>query len=299
MGTVGMSSWQLAVPAAVDADGVLHRTTDLGEHRGPLRCAGCGTPVEPVGPHSRAAGETATRVRAHFRLAAGRVHAAACPFDFPRAAARIARAAPEVVRPCPSGYLLAVPELPNRDFSRSSSAWRSGRGGTGAGFLAGEAVSAMSKIAVLLHRFGGQHAVPGTFVAFRRQRPLAWPDLCFDEHSYPDLIARLGTGDDAGVGVLFRAERGGQAKTGTSWWLGGMSHQHTAADGELATIRVTVRSRSRRLLSAVPLGTRALVYGRWQLRQPGSHPPGSRKAGSASNVVCWLNEPWQLQPVSE
>jgi hypothetical protein len=296
MGTVAMSSWQLAVPAAVDADGVLHRTADLGEHRGQLRCAGCGTAVEAVGPYGRAAGETATRVRAHFRLAAGRVHAAVCPFDFPRAAARIAHAAPEVVRPCPSGYLLAVPELPNRDFSRSSTAWRSGRG-TGAGFLAGEAVNAISKIAVLLHRFGGQHAVPGAFVALRRQRRLAWPELCFDEHSYPDLIARLGMGDDAAVAVLFRAERGGQAKTGTSWWLGGISQQHTARDGELATIRVTVRSRSRRLFSGVPLGARALAYGRWQLRQPGSAPLGGRKAAAASDVVCWLNEPWQLQSV--
>lgn len=295
---MGMIGWQLAVPAAVDGVGVLHRNADVGEHLGQLRCAGCGTPVEAVAPHTRRSEEAPIRVRAHFRLVSGGTHAAACPFDFPRAAARIARAAPEVVRARPGGYLLTVPEVPGRDFAGPGRAWRPRRAGTAAGFLAGEAVTAMGKVAGLLHRFGGQRAAPGAFAAVRRHHVFAWPEICFDEHSYADLVALLGAGGHhVAAAVLFRVERAGQAASGDSWWLGESSRQRAVVDYS-GHIRVTVRARDRRLLVGVSLGVQALAYGDWQLRRPGPA-PGGRKAAPAFDLVCWLNEPWQLRPAGE
>jgi hypothetical protein len=289
-----MATVHIAVPAAIDDAGVLHRSQPLvGPVSGVLHCAGCRTLVEAVQPHERTIGDLHVEVRGHFRLAPGHAHAVTCPFDFPRAAARIARAAPAIIRPLPAGYAVKMPDAPARIFRPSARSWRPGRAGSTSTFMAGEAVVTIGKVAALLERFGGQHAAPGAFTAAWGRQAIDWPEFCFDDASHVELVERLHAGNwPWPFAVLFDAERAGQSKAGTSWWAGQTTDQHTILDGQPVAIRVTVRSRTPGPIRALELGAPALGFGSWQLYRPPTRP--QRRGPAIADAVLWINQPWQL-----
>jgi len=293
-----MDTVHVAVPAAIDDAGVLHRGQPaVGQVSAVLHCAGCRTLVEAVQPHERMIGDLHVEVRGHFRLAPGHTHAVTCPFDFPRAAARIARAAPAIIRPLPAGYAVKVPDPPARTFGPPARAWRPGRAGSTSTFMAGEAVATTGKIAALLERFGGQHVAPGAFTAAWGRQAIDWPDFCFDHASYIELVQRLHAGTwPWPFAVMFTAERAGQSKAGTSWWTGQITDQHTILDGRPVAIRVTVRSRTPAPIRALELGGPALGFGSWQLYRPPTRP--QRRGPAIADAVLWINQPWQLLAVA-
>ena len=288
----------VAIPAAIDDLGVLHCGQPLTDHvSGVLHCAGCRALVEAVQPYERMIGDLHVEVRRHFRLAPGHAHAVTCPFDFPRTAARIARAAPGIIRPLPAGYAVKVPDAPARTFGPPARAWCPGRAGSTSTFMAGEAVAATGKVAALLHRFGGQHVAPGAFTAVWGRQPIHWPDFCFDHASYVELVERLHAGTSPRpLAVLFTAERAGHSKAGTSWWIGQITAQRPILDGRPVTIRVTVRCRTPAPIRVLQLGELALGFGSWQLYLPPTQPRLHRPP--IVEAVLWINQPWQLQAVT-
>ena len=259
---------------------------------GVLRCAGCPTLVEAVQPHARIVADRRVEVRGHFRVAPGHSHAITCPFDFPQAAARIARAAPGVIRPLPTGYAVKIPDPPARTFGRSARAWRPGRGGATTAFLAVEAVVTIGRVAALLRRFGGQDAAPGAFTAAWGHQAIDWHEFCFDSGSCVELVERLHAGQRPWPSaVLLVAERAGQSKAGTTWWAGQTTDAHTNLDGECVGIRLTVRSRTPGPVATLGLGGDALAFGVWQLYWPESQP--NRRRARVVEAVCWINQPWR------
>lgn len=287
--------FEVAVPAALGADGMLLRSGAADLPAGVLRCAGCPTLVEAVHPHARIVAGRHVEVRGHFRVAPGHTHAITCPFDFPRAAARIARAAPGIIRPLPTGYAVKIPAPPARTFGPSGRAWRPGRGGTPTTFLAAEAVVTIGRVAALLRRFGGQHAAPGAFTAAWGHQAIDWPEFCFDPASCVELVERLRARRWRWPSaVLFAAERAGQSKAGTTWWAGQTTDAHTNLDGERVGVRLTVRSRAPGPVATLDLGADALAFGVWQLYWPESQ--SNRRHARVVEAVCWINQPWQLAP---
>jgi hypothetical protein len=293
-----MASVYLAVPAAVDDAGVLHRSQPMiGAVLGVLHCAGCRGLVEAVQPHERMIGDLHVEVRGHFRLEPGHAHAVFCPFDFPRAAARIARAAPGIIRPLPAGYAVKVPDAPARAFGPPGRAWRPGKAGSTSTFMAGEAVATVGKIAVLLERFGGQCVARGAFSAVWGRQAINWPEFCFDHASYTELVDRLHARTwPWPFAVLFTAERAGESKAGTTWWTGQITDQHAILDGQRVAIRVTVRSRTHAPIRALELGGPALGFGNWQLYRPPSQL--ARRGPAVVEAVLWINQAWQLQAMT-
>lgn len=289
-----------AVPAAVDDAGVLHRAREIGTgdlFTGVLHCGGCRALVDAVRPHTWAGDGAVVEVRGHFRLAPGHSHEIACPFDFPRAAARIARAAPGIVRSTPTGYAVTIPDAPARAFGAPARSWRPGRIGSTTAFMAGETVATVGRIAQLLRRFGGQHVAPGAFTAAWHRQSIDWPDFCFDAASCVELVGRLHVGDSPWpLAVLFNVERAGQSKAGTSWWAGEITDQHANIDGQRVAVRITVRARTPHAIGALTLGGDALAFGDWRLYRPPTEQAPHRTA--VVEAVLWIGEAWQMARVS-
>lgn len=193
---------------------------------------------------------------------------------------------------------MKIPEAPSRSFTRAPRAWRPGRAGSTATFHAAEAVATIGRLAALLRRFGGQHAAPGVFTAAFGRRAIDWPAFCFDPASGVELVDRLQAGGSTlPLAVLFVADRAGQSKAATSWWVGQTTDAHADLGGERVGIRITVRSRTPDPIRALDRGGYTIAFGDWQLYRPDTPFASPRRGARVVDAVCWINQPWQLQPV--
>lgn len=282
---------------AVDGLGVLHVAEDIDRgvtpFPAPLRCAGCGAAVEAVQSYLRRVGSAVLSVDAHFRLAPGSVHIAACPVEARGAASPVRRHSP-LARPASGTYAVVVPpRRQQRSAASGSPIW--GRRSL-EGRSSGPVLNSAAKVATLLHEVAGQAAGEASPVVllYEGQR-FGWSDFCFDSRAYPRLLRLLAEGPlRHPLAVSLRVDRRGTARSGRSAYAVHDPGLRLPLNGRNVRVRLVLRSRRPWLPERLPVGQRVLALGWWELYVP---PPGPRTP--RTDLTLWLVSPRQLCPLWE
>lgn len=280
---------------AVDGLGVLHAAEDIDRGVTPfppsLRCASCGVAVEAVQSYLRRVGSAVLSVDAHFRLAPGSVHTAACSVEA-RGAASPVRRQSSLARPASETYAVVVPprRQPRSAVSGSPVCGRRSLQGRSSGPVLNSAV----KVAALLHEGAGRAAsgAPPVVLLYEGQR-FGWSDFCFDSCAYPRLLRLLAGGPlRHPLAVSLRVDRRGMARSGRSAYAVHDPGLRLPLDGRNVRVRLVLRSRRNWLLEGLPVGQRVLALGWWELYVP---PPDPRT--SRADLTLWLVSPRQVCPL--